>query len=140
MKEEKKDIKVVLDTNVFISALFWKGNPHKIVSLALDKKISVYTSPDILVELEKVLKRDFDEDRETIERQISFILEYARVVKPFVEVDVVKDDPDDNKIIACALVAKVDFVVSGDPHLFKIKEVFGIKILKPKEFLDEISR
>lgn len=140
MKEEKKDIKVVLDTNVFISALFWKGNPHKIVSLALDKKISVYTSPDILVELEKVLKRDFDEDRETIERQISFILEYARVVKPFVEVDVVKDDPDDNKIIACALVAKVDFVVSGDPHLFKIKEIFGIKILKPKEFLDEISR
>jgi len=64
------------------------------------------------------VKRDFKEDDELIEWQISLILEYAKIVRPFVEVDVVKDDPDDNKIIACALEAKADFVVSGDPHLF----------------------
>ncbi|MDP3729009.1 MAG: putative toxin-antitoxin system toxin component, PIN family [bacterium] len=138
MKEEKKDINVVLDTNIFISALFWRGNPHKIISLALEKKIYVYTSSEILVELEKVLRRDFDEDSEVIERQISLVLEYATVIKPFAEVDIVKDDPDDNKIIACALTARADFIVSGDPHLFNIKEVFGIKILKPKDFLDQI--
>ena len=52
--------------------------------------------------------------------------------------EIVKDDPDDNKVIECALTTEADYIVSGDSHLFNIKEVLGIKILKPKEFLDEI--
>lgn len=102
----------------------------------MDKKIQVYTSPEILVELEKVLKRDFSEESVLIQRQISLILEYAILVRPILEPDIVKADPDDNKIIACALAAKVDYIVSGDPHLYLLKEVFGIEILKPKDFLD----
>ncbi len=91
------------------------------------------------MELENVLKRDFFEESELIERQISLILEYAILVRPIVEPDIVKADPDDNKILACALASKADYIVSGDPHLFLLKEVFGITILKPKDFLDKIS-
>ena len=136
MKQEKEGVKVVLDTNVFISSIFWRGNPHKIVELAIDNKIEICISSEILVELEKVLKRDFEESSEFVERQIALILEYVKIVKPVNKVDIVKADPDDNKIIECALTAKVDYVISGDQHLLNLKEVFGIKILKPKEFLD----
>ena len=52
-------LKVVLDTNIFVSSIFWQGNPHKAVELALEKKLDVFTSVEILHELEKVLKRDF---------------------------------------------------------------------------------
>lgn len=63
-------VKAVLDTNILVSSIFWeKGNPHKVVELALDKKIEVFTSTEILQELEKVLKRDFDEPDEMIQRQ-----------------------------------------------------------------------
>ena len=136
MKEEKS-VKVVLDTKIFVSSTFWKlGNPHKIIELALDKKIIVYTTLKILAELEKVLKRDFKETTEFIERQIALILEYSTIVQPLNKVDIVKQDPDDNKIIDCALTAKAHYIISGDPHLVNLKEVYGIKILKPKEFLD----
>lgn len=133
---EKLGIKVVLDTNIFIFSIFWTGNPHHIVGLALDKKIKVYASPAILTELEKVLQRDFKEEREFIERQIALILEFAEIVKPINTVDIVKEDPDDNKIIECALTANADYIVSGEPHLTNLKEVFGIKIMKPKDFVE----
>ena len=134
--EKKKNVKVVLDTNIFISSIFWSGNPHKIIEFALDQQIEVYTSLEILAELEKVLRNDFEEDLEFIERQITLILEYSKVIQVHARVDVVKDDPDDNKIISCALAACADYIVSGDHHLFDLKEIFGIKILKPKEFLE----
>lgn len=137
--DPEKSIKVVLDTNVFVSSIFWLGNPHKIVELAIDKKIVAYTSPAILAELENVLKRDFEEYEEFVERQIALILEYAKIVKPINKINIIKTDPDDNKIIECALTAKAGYIVSGDQHLYTLKEVFGIKILTPREFLDIIK-
>src|SRR3989344_7774513 len=134
-----RNIKVVLDTNVLVSSIFWLGNPHKIVELAIDKKIEVYTSPAILAELENVLKRDFEEDEELVERQIALILEYAKIVNPTGKINIIKTDPDDNKIIECAITAKAEYIVSGDPHLYTLKEAFGIKILRPREFLDVIK-
>lgn len=136
MRQEKRRTKAVLDTNIFISSIFWRGNPHKIIGLAIDKRIEIYTSPEILMELENVLKRDFHEEKEFVERQIALILEYSQIVKPTDKVRVVDSDPEDDKIIDCALCSKADYIISGDPHLFNLKEVFGIKILKPKEFID----
>ena len=139
MNPEKPSIKAVLDTNVFVSSVFWLGNPHRIIELAIDRKIEVYTSTEILAELEKVLNRDFHENHKFIERQIALILEFAKIVRPFDKVNVVKADYDDNKIIECALAAKADFIVSGDSHLYDLKVIVGIKIVKPKEFLDFVA-
>ena len=126
---------VVLDTNIYVSSVFWVGKPHTIVELAIDKKIDVYTSPEILAELENVLKRDFVEDHDFIESQIALILEYAKVVRPMNKTYIVKDDPDDNKIVECAITAGANYIVTGDPHLLKLKEVLGIKIVTADEFL-----
>ncbi|MDI6720960.1 MAG: putative toxin-antitoxin system toxin component, PIN family [Candidatus Aenigmarchaeota archaeon] len=133
-------IKAVLDTNIFVSSIFWeKGNPHRIVELALDKKIEVFTSVEILQELEKVLKRDFDEPDELIQRQIGLIFEYSSVIVSGKKVNVIKADPDDNKILECALVSGADYIVSGDKHLLNIKEYEGTKIIKAREFVEIIE-
>ncbi len=135
---EGKRIKVVLDTNIFISSTYWMGDSHKIIQLALDKKIEVYTSIEILKELEKVLKRDFEEEDKFIERQIALILEYSKIVNPINKIVMVKDDPDDDKIIECAMESGVDYIISQDKHLLNLNGVLEIKILKPKDFLDMI--
>ena len=129
--------KVVLDTNIFVSSIFWeKGNPHKIVEMALDKKIHVFTTIEILQELEKVLKRDFEEPDDLIQRQISLILEYATVVEPVVKLDAVKADSDDNKIIECAFTCGADYIVTGDRHLLDIINYNKIKIISSRIFLE----
>ncbi len=137
MRQEKNP-KVVLDTNIFISSIFWKGNPHKVVELALDKRIQVFISIEILNELEGVLKEKFSQEQEFIDEQITLILEYAQVINPENKVEIVKEDPDDNKIIECAMTAKAEYIITGDPHLTKLKEALGIKILKPAKFLELI--
>ena len=134
-------IKVVLDTNIFVSSIFWKkGNPHKIVELALDKKILSFTSLEILQELEKVLRRDFQETEEIIQRQIALILEYSTVVKPSARIYVVKDDPEDNKIVECAISCNADYIVTGDRHLLDVDEYEGIKIVKAKKLVDIVIK
>lgn len=139
MKEEKGKPKVVLDTNIYISSVFWIGKPHKIIELAIDRKIEVLVSQEILAELEEVLRRDFVEDHQFIESQTALILEYAKVVKPLNKIFVVKDDPDDNKIIECAVTAKAEYIITGDPHLLNLKEFQHIKILNPDQFLKLIG-
>ena len=131
-------LKVVLDTNIYVSSIFWRGNPHKIVELALDKKIKIFTSVEILQELEKVLRRDFQEPDEMIHRQISLIFEYADIIKTTVKVNVVKEDPEDNKIIECAVSCNANYIVTGDRHLLDIKEFRGTKIVNAREFLKSL--
>ncbi len=135
MNQENEKPRVVLDTNIYISSVFWLGKPHQIVELAIDRKIQVFISTEILEELERVLKRDFLEDHAFIESQIALILEYAKIVRPVNTIQAVMEDPDDNKIIECALTAKADYIVTGDPHLLNLKEFNGTRIVKAAEFL-----
>ncbi len=133
-------LKVVLDTNIFVSSIFWgKGNPHMVVELALGRKIQVFVSIDILKELEKVLLRDFEEPPEMVARQLSLVLDYSVVIMPNVKIDVVKDDPDDNKILECAVACNADYVVTGDKHLLVFSAYEQIKIVSAKEFMDEMA-
>ena len=71
---------------------------------------------------------------EDIDNRIGKILEILTVVYPKIKVDVIKDDPTDNRVLEGALTAKVDFVISNDKHVLKIKEFRGIKIVKPDDF------
>ena len=133
--------KAVFDTNIFVSSIFWeKGNPHKVVEFALEKKIDVFTSVEILQELEKVLRRDFEEPDEMIQRQIGLIFEYANVVAVTKKIYIVKADPEDNKILACAVSCNAGYIVTGDKHLLELKEYENVKIVTPKEFVEIIER
>ena len=137
MKVEKQEkLKVVLDTNIYISSFYWKlGNPNKIIDKAIDKKIEVFVSDEILIEIRKILVRDFKESDESIDSKINFVLGFANLIDVNDIINLVKEDEDDNKIVECALSANTDYIVSGDAHLLNLKEHNGIKIVSPAEFM-----
>jgi len=128
-------IKIVLDTNVFISALFWRGTPYQIFKRILEGAFLNFTSPQILEELKRRLLDKFKLPSEKVKEFLEIIVFNSQIVSPKKKLNIVKKDPSDNKIIECALEAKASFIISGDEHLLEIKESQGIKIISPKEFL-----
>ena len=133
-------LKAVLDANIYISSIFWElGNPHKIIKKALDKKIQAFITLEILQDVEKVMRRDFNEPEEMIKGQISLILTYAEIVAPKDVGNAVKEDSDDDMILRCSKSINADYIVSGDRHLLKLKKFRTTKIVSPKEFMDILS-
>lgn len=127
--------KVVLDTNVFISALFWKGIPYQIFKKILRGMILNFISPKILEEIKERLLYKFKVPPEKVKEYLEIIVFNSKIVYPRRKLNVVKKDPSDDKVIECALEAKASFIVSGDTHLLEIKKYKGIRIISPKEFL-----
>ena len=129
--------KVVLDTNIFISALGWKGKPRQIFQKCINDELELVTSPQQISELVRVMgypKFNFtQEEKDTF---VSIILEIARLVYITEKVKVIKEDPDDDIILE---TASVDYIVSGDPHLLKLKEFGKVKMITANEFLEIIE-
>ncbi len=133
--------KVVLDTNVLVSALGWEGSPKDAFLCVIEGKAGLFISRAQLKELSEVLsypKLGFK--REQAERFIALILELAVVVKPKGKINAVGNDPDDNRILEAAVEGNVDYVVTGDSDLLDLKVFNGIKIVTPKEFLQKITK
>jgi len=128
-------IKAVIDTNVFLSAIFWGGTPAQVIKLALSKKIIGVTSKQILQELEEKLLKKFGFPENQTAAYLTLIIENFSMVEPAHKVSIVKEDPDDNKIIEAAIEAKADCIVTGDKHLLKIAIYSGIEIVKPHNLL-----
>jgi len=138
-------MRIVLDNNVFISGIFWKGIPHQIIKLAEENRFEIATTIEILEELFGVLKRGkfkplFKEGKTTLEEVSERILELVRIYSPKVKVKVITEDPEDNKFLACAISCQASFIVSGDGHLLKLKKFRDIPIVPPKEFLKIIKK
>jgi len=132
--------KVVLDTNIFISALGWKGKPRQIFQKCINDELELVTSPQQISELVRVMgypKFNFtQEEKDTF---VSIILEIARLVYITEKVKVIKEDPDDDIILETASVGNVDYIVSGDPHLLRLKEFGKVKMITANEFLEIIE-
>ena len=134
-------VRVVYDTNILISSIFWaRGNTHKLVELAIERSVTNFTSSDMLNELTKVLRVNFEQSEEIVKRQVALLVEYSTVVNLTEKLSVVKDDTDDDKVIECAVAADAQFIVSGDHHLLKLKSFRGIKIVAPAEFLNILAQ
>ncbi len=128
--------KVFLDTNILISALGWKGKPRVIFEKCLHGELELVTSLNQIQELKRVLdypKFNFAEEQKVT--FISIILEIARMVEIPGEVKVIVDDPDDDAMLETAIVGNVDYLISSDPHLLKLKEFAKVKIVTASEFL-----
>lgn len=95
--------KVVLDTNVFISALFWKGPPHHIFKKSLQREILNFISPEILKEIKKRLLDKFKLPPKKVKEFLEIIIFNSEIVYPKKKLDIVKKDPSDNKIIECEI-------------------------------------
>jgi len=131
-------IKVTLDTNVLISGTFWTGDSFKILELIDQGKIICILSEEILEEYNRVLMSDeiiekVENKNLLVSKIIQKVISKSIIVKPQIKIDIV-EDPEDNKFIETAITGKVDYIISQDKHLLKIKEYLGIKIITPKEF------
>lgn len=130
-------MRVVLDTNILVSALGWKdGNQFAIIRKCFTKELTLIYSSNILEEFEKVVQRPhFEFFSEEIDEFISKILEIGEMVQPEEKHTVITKDPTDNIVIDAAVAGKADYIVSGDKHLLDLKKFKGIKILRATEFL-----
>ena len=129
--------KAVFDTNVYISALGFGGIPEQLLELATGpgRQFQLYASHDILKEIMKVLGSDkFKFTKEEIADAISVIDDAADVVSPGIRLNIIKHKTD-NRILECAVKARVDYIVSGDKHLLGLKEYKGIRSITPAQFL-----
>jgi len=129
-------MKVVLDSNIFISGIIFGGNPRKIIELVIEGKIQLFISPDILREIKEVLERDKFGFSTAITPQVVHEIELmSYIVEPGISHSVVERDNDDNIIIDCAVEAGAEYVVTGDNDLLSLRQYNNIQIVTPADFL-----
>ncbi|OGR56935.1 MAG: putative toxin-antitoxin system toxin component, PIN family [Elusimicrobia bacterium RIFCSPLOWO2_02_FULL_39_32] len=129
-------MKVVLDTNVLVSGIFWRGTSRSILELWAREQLEVLVSPLILKEYERVIFEVESEKRTGLtEEWWKFIIHHSILIYPEETLHICRD-PDDDKFLNCAVNAGARYLVSGDDDLLVLKEIYGIPILKPREFLN----
>lgn len=137
----KTTFKVVFDTNIFISAILFGGNPKQCLELARSGDIKLFSSKRILLELAKKMEEKFLWSENEIHELIAGITIFTRFVEPKQKVNVIKNDSEDNRVLECAQEANADYIISGDKkHLLSLKKFKGIPIFSAKEFLDLFYR
>lgn len=139
-------MRLVLDTNTVISGLLWKSSPHQLLALAGERHdITLHTSPKLLAELADVLSREklaaaVAATRRLPDALMGQYLNVVQIVTPVMVARVVLADPDDDHVLACALAAKADLIVSGDRHLLQLQHHRDIPIVKAADSLRLIKR
>ena len=138
-------MRVVADTNTIVSGLLWKAAPRALLDAARDGRIALYTSAALLAELAVVLPRAKFAKRVAASGMSTerLIRRYALLAQRIVPADinpVVIADADDDAVLACALAAGADIVVSGDAHLRNLKTWHGIRILSTADALRLIAQ
>lgn len=131
-------IKVLPDTNIIISSVFWRGNPYEVVRRGILGEYQLIISVEILDEVVDKLRNKFHFPEESMQELIDILMTYCHVIDVTSKFDVVRDKKD-NKVVECAFDGKADYIVTGDPDLLELKEFKGIKIVKAKEFLNLLS-
>jgi uncharacterized protein len=131
-------VKVVIDTNVFISGIFFAGAPYHILDAWRKGKFEFVVSPDILDEYRRVAEI-LAEDHPVIDLEPIFglVFENTSVYSALALPKAISEDPDDDKFLACALASGSTLIVSGDKHLLKVSGFRGIEVLKPRDFVSK---
>jgi uncharacterized protein len=128
-------VRVVLDTNIYLSGIIFGGNCRHVLDLAIKKKFTVVSSPAILLEISQKLEKKFKWKKEQILLIIKTLSKTTLVIEPKIGLDAVKKDKNDNKIIEAGVEGGVEYIISGDKHLLELRKYKGIEILSPAEFL-----
>lgn len=132
-----KPPKVVFDTNIFLSAIFFKGIPEIVVKLGEGEFVQVVTSNLLLLELEEKLIKKFGQPKRRIKEILKKIKTFAQVIKISGKAKFKVKDPKDHIVIETALSSNASYIVTGDHHLLELKSFQNIKILSPRDFLRE---
>ena len=136
LKKKPEKPKLVLDSNVFISALVFGGKPREILDLAIKGLIEVAISDDILEEIKAVLEgKKFQYPAKVVRALISEIEDLSDLVEPEAKIDAVPEDPEDYRVLECAVESAANVIVSGDSHLLALHRFGKMSIMSPDEFL-----
>lgn len=128
--------KVLLDTNILISALGWNGKPRRIFKKCLSEELELISSPEQIEESRRVMnypKLNFTEEQKRLFLEI--FTAKAIIVNIPKKIKVIREDPDDDLILETAIIGDAEYIVSGDPHILKLKEYANIKIVTANDFL-----
>lgn len=146
MKKTKR-VRAVIDTNLFVSGLFAeKGTTQQLQDLWVAGVFELVVSEKILKEIEKTIRKPYIWDKLQLEEgENTWITDLIRekafvVTQDTYKTDKIKDDPTDNKFLACALEAEADYIVSGDNHLLALKHFHGIQIVDAKNFIKTLLK
>jgi putative PIN family toxin of toxin-antitoxin system len=131
----RRGVRVVLDTNVIVSALLFGGYPERVFLAGLRGEIQLLTSHALLQELESVLHKKFKLNMRLVKDMLQLFKAVAEIVETVSQLKVIAISDDDNRVLECAVDGHADFIVTGDTkHILPLKEYKGIKILTPSEF------
>ncbi len=136
----KERLRVVLDTSTFVSALIG-GVSAEILELWKGRRFDLIMSDEIAREYARVLKRPkFGFSVKVVEEVLHYVRRRGVWVVLRKKVEVIREDPDDNKFLEAALEGQADYILSGDKHLLNLKEFEGIPIIGLKEFLEIVKK
>jgi len=131
----RRGVRVVLDTNVIVSALLFGGYPERVFLAGLRGEIQLLTSRALLRELESVLHEKFKLDVRLVKDTMDLLKTLAEIVETTSQLKVIAHPDDDNRVLECAVDGNAEFIVTGDTkHILPLKVYKGIKILRPSEF------
>ena len=133
-------MRVVPDTNVLVSAIVFGGLPGRLVEIAAQGHIQLILSPPLIEELREVLRRKFGFSDAATYQAVTLVRRISIVVEPQREVTIVREDPEDNRVLEAARAGDADIIVSGDHHLLGLKRFGTTPIMNPRELLTKIAR
>jgi putative PIN family toxin of toxin-antitoxin system len=137
-------MRAVADTNILVSGLLWHGPPRNVLDAARAGHLSLFTTASLLAELQDVLLRPKFAERLkragfTADELVVGYAALASLVQPAAMEPVITADPDDDAVLACAIAARANVIVSGDPHLLHLRDYRGIRILTAVQLLAELA-
>ncbi len=130
-------MRIVIDTNVLISGVFFGGFPRKILSAVVGQKIFACATTEIIIEYEEIVQEMISRKQGHINRSIlSPLIKAMKIIEPVTHIKVCRD-PDDNKFLECAKDSHALYVVSGDKDLLIIEQYENVQIVTAKEFCEK---
>jgi putative PIN family toxin of toxin-antitoxin system len=137
----KRKPRLVLDTNVVVSALFWDGKPLELMALAPEREVRLYACAALLTELRMTLAKPklvkaLEASGRSAGEHVDAYRRLVTLTRRTAAAGAWSRDPDDDRVIACALAVRADFLVTGDGDLLSLGSVEGVRIVSPVELLD----
>ena len=130
-------MRIVIDTNVLVSGVFFGGFPRKILSSVVGQKITACATAEIINEYEEIVQEMIDRKQGHIDRTIlAPLIKAMEIIEPITRVEICRD-PDDNKFLGCAKDSQALYIVSGDKDLLVIEEYENIQIMTAKDFYEK---
>jgi putative PIN family toxin of toxin-antitoxin system len=132
-------VRVVIDTNVLISAIFWTGKPKQLLNQVRLGRLTFLTSEILLAELREILTREekpFKLSAEEAERIVAAMRDPAEIVEPQQRLSICRDE-EDNRVLECAAEGRAERIITGDRHLLDLKSFQGIPIVTVADFLSQ---